>query len=147
MLASASPLAETGRPAKRHKLFLPKLRSPEEIDWSLAVVDGVRIGAARGGEHTGPAIIDRGRPGSKHHVIVDVHGVPLEVQLSAANKPDVRQLVPLLANLPQVIGKVGHPQSRPKAIYGDRGYDSEQVFGLLGWLGIKPCLAKAVDAT
>jgi transposase len=107
-----------------------------------AAVDSSTIRAVGAGEDTGPNPTDRGRPGSKHHVIVDGHGVPLEVQLSAANKPDVKQLVPLLANLPQVTGKVGHPQSRPKALYGERGYDSEQVRELLRWLGIKPFLAK-----
>ena len=94
------------------------------------------------GEDTRLNPVDRGRPGFKHHVMVDGHGVPREVQLSAANKPDVTRLVPLLACLPQFTGKVGHPQSRPKTLYGDRGYDSEQVHELLRWRGIKPFLAK-----
>jgi transposase len=127
---------------KLHDVLLAELRASDEIDWSRADVDSSTIRAVGGGEDTGPNPTDRGRPGSKHHVIVDGHGVPLEVQVSAANKPDVTQLVPLLANLPQVRGKVGHPQSRPKALYGDRGYDSEQLRELLRWLGITPFLAK-----
>ena len=85
-------------------MLLAELRSSGEIDWSRAEVDSSTIRAVGGGEDTGPNSTDRGGPGSKHHVVVDGHGVPLEVQLSAANKPDVMQLVPLLANLPQVTG-------------------------------------------
>jgi transposase len=94
---------------KLHDVLLAELRASDEIDWSRADVDSSTIRAVGGGEDTGPNPTDRGRPGSKHHVIVDGHGVPLEVQVSAANKPDVTQLVPLLANPPQVRGKVGQP--------------------------------------
>ena len=30
----------------------------------------------------GPSPVDRGRPGSKHHLIVDAHGLPLAVSLT-----------------------------------------------------------------
>lgn len=35
-----------------------------------------RPGAQRG-DHVGPSPVDRARPGSKHHLIVDRHGTPL----------------------------------------------------------------------
>lgn len=34
------------------------------------------------GDHVGPSPVDRARPGSKHHLIVDRHGTPLAVTLT-----------------------------------------------------------------
>lgn len=45
--------------------------------------------------------------------------------LTGANVPDVTQLIPLLDAIPPVRGKRGHPRSRPRSVYGDRGFDSE----------------------
>jgi transposase len=127
---------------KLHDLMLAELRAADKIDWSRAAVDSSTVRAVGGGEETGPNPTDRRKPGSKHHLIVDGQGVPLEVQLSGANKPDVMQLLPLVANLPEVKGKPGQPRSRPDELYGDRAYDSEPARSILRWLGIKPYLAK-----
>jgi predicted transposase YbfD/YdcC len=81
-------------------------------------------------------------PGSKHHLLVDGGGVPLQVETSAANVPDVNRLLPLVVNVPAVRGKPGRPRSRPDRLYADRGYDAEAARELLRWLGIEPCLAK-----
>ncbi|RZD70771.1 hypothetical protein C0Q60_31390, partial [Streptomyces albidoflavus] len=40
---------------------------------------------------TGPSPVDRGRPGSKHHLITDRHGTPLAVSLTSGNRHDVTQ--------------------------------------------------------
>ncbi|MGX1025359.1 hypothetical protein RKD37_000207 [Streptomyces ambofaciens] len=32
-----------------------------------------------GGEHTGPSPVDRGKPGSKMHILSDANGLPLLV--------------------------------------------------------------------
>jgi len=44
--------------------------------WDLddCAVDGSHVRALKGGEHVGPSPVDRARPGSKHHLIVDHHG-------------------------------------------------------------------------
>lgn len=133
---------EAGVWQKLHEVLLAELRAADEIDWSRAAVDSSTIRAVGGGEETGPNPTDRRKLGSKHHVVVDGHGVPLEVQVTGANRHDVTQLIPMVANLPEVRGKVGHPQSRPQALYGDRAYDSEPARAILKWLGIKPFLAK-----
>ena len=41
--------------------------------------------------------MNRGHPGSKHHLIVDAHGIPLAVTLTEGHRYDVTQLLPLLA--------------------------------------------------
>lgn len=127
---------------KLHNLLLAELRAADKIDWSRAAVDSSSVRAVGGGEETGPNPTDRRKLGTKHHLIVDGQGVPLEVQFSGANKHDVNQLLPLVANLPEVRGKPGRPRARPEALYGDRAYDSEPARGILRWLGIKPFLAK-----
>ena len=125
-----------------HQTLLAELHANEQIDWSRAIVDSGSVRAVGGGEETGPNPTDRRKLGTKHHVVTDGNGVPLEVQLSGANEHDVTQLLPLIVNIPPVRGKPGPPRSRPDAVYADRAYDSQPAREILRWLGIKPFLAK-----
>jgi len=125
-----------------HKVLLAEARSADKIDWSRAVIDSGTIRAVGGGEKTGPNPTDRRKLGSKHHVVTDANGVPLQVQLSGANRHDIMHLLPLIANIPEVKGKPGHPKSKPDSVYADRAYDSQDARDLLVWLGIEPFLAK-----
>lgn len=125
-----------------HEVLLAELRAADKLDWSRAAVDSSSVRAVGGGQETGPNPTDRRKPGTKHHLVVEGQGVPLTVQLSGANKPDINQLLSLVAHLPEVRGKPGRPRSRPDELYGDRAYDSEPARGILRWLGIKPFLAK-----
>ena len=68
--------------------------------------------AARG-EKTGPNPTDRRKAGSKHHVLTDAHGIPLVATLTAANRNDITELLPLVDAMPPVRGRVGRP-------YGNR---------------------------
>jgi transposase len=68
-----------------HQIVLNWLGDLDAIDWSRACVDSISVRAKRGGEHTGPNPTDRGKRGSKYHVLVDRQGIPLAVQLTAAN--------------------------------------------------------------
>lgn len=65
------------------------------------------------GGHVGPSPVDRARPGSKHHLIVDRHGTPLAVTLTGGNRHDVTQLVPLLDAVPPVRGLRGRLAASP----------------------------------
>ncbi|NEC82554.1 transposase, partial [Streptomyces sp. SID7958] len=91
---------------------------------------------------SGPSPVDRARPGSKHHVLVDGQGVPLAVSLTGGNRNDVTQLLPLLAKVPSVAGLVGRPRRRPDMVLGDRGYDHDKYRRLVWALGIKPVIAR-----
>jgi len=51
--------------------------------------------------------------------------VPLATILTAANRNDVTQLIPLVDAIPPVGGKAGAPLSKPEEVMGDRGYDSD----------------------
>lgn len=62
---------------------------------------------------TGPSPVDRGRTGSKHHVIVAAHGIPLAATVTGGNRNDVTQLIPLLQAVPPIRGRRGRPRQRP----------------------------------
>jgi transposase len=125
-----------------HVLLLCELREADKIDWSRAVIDSSHVRALGGGEDTGPSPVDRRKLGSKHHLLIDAQGIPLAAHLTAANVPDVVELLPLVADLPLVTGKPGRPKFRPKAVQGDRGYDSDPARRVLRWLGIRPIIAR-----
>ncbi len=48
--------------------------------------------------------------------------MPLAAILTAANRPDVQELLNLVDAIPPVRGKPGAPRRRPKAVLGDRAY-------------------------
>src|SRR5438093_12483315 len=87
-----------------HEVLLAELNGADKIDWSRAVADSSIVRAVGGGEKTGPNPNDRRKLGSKHHVVTDGQGLPLQVELSAANTPDITELIPLLVNIPPVRG-------------------------------------------
>lgn len=124
-----------------HRVLLAALRKAGKLDLSLAIVDSSCSRAVGGGDETGPNPTDRRKPGTKQHLLVDRNGVPLEIRVTGANRHDVLEIIPLVANMPPIAGKVGHPIERPKAIQADRAYQDSAVVGILKWLGIKPMIA------
>jgi transposase len=95
----------------------------------------------KGGSETGPSPVDRGRAGSKHHLLTDAQGTPLAWALTGGNRTDITQLLPLLDRVPAVAGRPGRPRQRPETLLGDRGYDSNRHRRLLRQRGIKPVIA------
>ena len=125
-----------------HHELLNRLRAADWIDWSRATVDSSSVRAVGGGEKTGPNPTDRRKPGSKHHILTDAHGLPLSETLTGANRHDVTQLVPLMDGIPSIAGKPGHPKHRPEEVSADRAYDSEPHREELRRRGIEPYLAR-----
>ena len=124
------------------QLLLAKLRGADQIDWSRAAVDSSFARAFEGVEGSGPNPTDRGRPGVKHHVLVDGNGIPLAADVTAANVPEINELLALVEDIGPVGGKPGRPRRRPEELYGDRGYDSGPHREELRARGIEPKLAK-----
>ncbi|WP_165966096.1 IS5 family transposase [Actinomadura sp. 7K534] len=124
-----------------HRLLLEELHAAGQLDWSRAVIDNSHVRALKGGPKTGPSPVDRGRPGSKHHLLTDGHGTPLAVSLTGGNRNDVTQLMPLLEAVPPVRGRVGRPRRRPGRLLADRGYDHDKYRRLVRARGIKPVIA------
>jgi transposase len=121
-----------------HIALIRMVRSGSEVaSWDV-VVDSCSVRAKRGGELTGPNPTDRGKAGTKYHVVVATDGLPLGVVPSAANVHDTR-LFPHLLRLAQVVcATIGK-------LYADAGYDSAENRGLCLRDGIQPCI-RAVGA-
>ncbi len=96
----------------------------------------------KGGSKTGPSPVDRGRKGSKHHILVDASGLPLAYALTGGNRHDVTRLIPLLDRIPATAGVAGRPRHRPESLLADRGYDYDKYRRLLRERGIKPVIAR-----
>jgi transposase len=62
--------------------------------------------------------------------------------LTAANRHDVTQLIPLIDAIPPVRGKVGAPLRKPEEIMGDRAYDSAHHRMELSCRGIRAAVAR-----
>ncbi|WP_124278871.1 IS5 family transposase [Streptomyces sp. ADI93-02] len=133
---------EAGVWDRLHVVLPARLRAAKQLDWSRAVIDSSHVRAARRGPNSGPSPVDRARPGSKHHILVDGQGIPLAVSLTGGIRNDVTQLMPLLAKIPSVPGLVGWPRRRPDVLLGDRGYDHDKYRRLVGARGIKPVIAR-----
>jgi transposase len=128
-----------------HQVILNWLGDLDAIDWSRASLDSISVRAKRGGEHTGPNPIDRGKAGSKYHLLVDRQGVPLAVQLSAANVHDSKLLEALVDAVPPIrrpVGQPGRPRRRPAKLHGDKGYDYPVCRAALRRRGITPRIAR-----
>jgi transposase len=78
------------------QVMLTHLDDAGKIDWSRAAVDSTFARAFGGVEGSGKNPTDRGRPGVKQHVLVDARGLPLAVDATPANTPEIKELLPLV---------------------------------------------------
>ena len=122
-----------------HVALIRMVRSgPEAAPWDV-VVDSCSVRAKRGGELTGPNPTDRGKAGTKYHVVASTDGLPLAAVPSAANVHDTR-LFPHLLRLAQVVcAAIGQ-------LYADAGYDSAENRDLCLRDGIEPHIRKVGEA-
>ncbi len=97
------------------------------------------VRAKRSGELTGPNPTDRGKAGTKCHVIVATDGIPLGVVPSAANVHDTRLFGHLLHLALAVCGTIAK-------LYADAGYDSAENRKLCLQEGIRPHIRKIGQA-
>lgn len=96
----------------------------------------------KGGEVTGPNPTDRGRPGTRRHIVTDRRGIPLTVRLSGANVHDSRMIEPMLDAIPPIYGKRGRPRHRPGKLHADKGYDYPRCRRACTRRGIKHRIAR-----
>lgn len=72
---------------------------------------------------TGLNPTDRGKLGTKRHVVVDARGTPLGLTLIGANCHHSRMLATMLDAVPGVrTGSRGRPRCRPRNPHADKGY-------------------------
>ncbi|WP_443078949.1 IS5 family transposase [Streptomyces sp. NBC_01497] len=125
-----------------HLVLLAKPRAAKQLDWSRAGKRFLPCPGRPTGPKSGPSPVDRARPGSKHHLLIDGQDTPLAVSLTGGNRGDVTHLTPLLAKIPPIQGLAGHPRRRHDVPLGDRGYDHDKYRRLVWAQGIKPVIAR-----
>ena len=111
-----------------HAVMLDRLAASNRIDWERARC-GLGFGACAAGEEkggaenaVGPSPVNRGKLGTKRHLIVDGHGKPLGAVLSGANVNDNKMLAAVIDTIPEVRpGRPGRPRFRPKKVYARQG--------------------------
>jgi transposase len=134
----------TGRRRARGNVCIPpcstdstrRARSTGRPRWWTAATSALIKGAL-----TGPSPVDRGRMGSKHHLLVDAAGIPLAISLTGGDRNDVTELLPLVDGVGPVRGKVGRPRLRADNLIADRGYDHDKYRREL-WARGKPIIAR-----
>jgi len=124
-----------------YQVLLTQLDDAGKIDWARAAIDSTFARAFGGVEESGPNPTDRGRPGVKQHVVVDAQGIPLAGEITAANVPEIKALVPLVDNCGPLDEDL-EAKHTPDEVYGDRAYDSEPHREELRKRAIEPKLAK-----
>lgn len=95
----------------------------------------------------GPSPVDRGRAGTKHHLLTDGQGVPLAITITAGNTHDTRAALTTVVDLNPVRGKPGRPKSRPATLVADKAYDDQALRDLLSWLGVQPDIPRRGDSS
>ena len=87
--------------------------------------------------------MDRGKQGTKRHLVVDRQGTPLAVLVTAANVHDCKMLEEAMDAIPPVYnGRPGRARHRPKKLHADKGYDFDFCRDALRVRGILARIAR-----
>ena len=80
--------------------------------------------------------MDRGKGGAKRSLLTDGAGVPLGLAIDGANRPDFELAEGTLWSIP--IPRPEPTDERPQHLCLDKGYDYDDVYGLLHDFGYTP---------
>ncbi|WP_407643165.1 IS5 family transposase [Actinokineospora spheciospongiae] len=117
---------KAGSLGRIHRAVLDEPGTAGLIDWCRAVVDAATVRARRG-SLTGPNAVDRAKRRSKIHVLTDRAGLPLVVEVSAANLNDHLARRTLVRAVPAVRRRGGSRRFRPDKLHADKAYDVKEL--------------------
>jgi IS5 family transposase len=86
--------------------------------------------------------VDRGKLGSKLHLVCDGGGLPLTAAITAANVADTTMLAAVLEDIPPIRTPSGRRRRRPDKLDADKGYDSAANRAWLRRRGISARIAR-----
>jgi len=95
-----------------------------EIGWQWQSIDSKSCPAPLGGEQTGPNPTDRGKQGTKIHLLVDEKGAPLSLHITGANEHDKWSADDLILS---IMVERPDPEKVEQHLCADRAYDFEDV--------------------
>jgi transposase len=86
--------------------------------------------------------VDRGKPGSKLHLVCEGGELPLTAAITAANVADTTMFPAVLDDVPPIRTPVGRRRTRPEGVHADKAYDSAANRAWLRRRGIRPRIAR-----
>lgn len=107
------------------RMVLQWYERTRRVWWRWQAADTKMLPAPLGGAKTGPNPTDRGKCGTKRHVIVDGRGVPLGIYITGANRHDQKGLIPLLSD--ELLQERPPPDEVEQHMCLDKGYDSNTI--------------------
>ena len=91
---------------------------------------------------------DRGKPGTKRHVITDRAGLPLATRLTGAHRHDSIVFEELIDGVPLIRTPTGRRRKRPAKLHADKAYDIPRCRRFLHRRRIKVRIArKGIDTS
>ena len=78
------------------------------------------------GAKTGPNPTDRGKNGTKRHLITDGCGMPLAIEHTGASVHDSEMAIAWVDAIEPIKRPRGRPRKRPERVFADRAYDAEK---------------------
>ena len=96
----------------------------------------------KGGAKTGKNPTDKGKAGSKRHLVSDRNGIPLSVMLTAANVHDSMVFEELIDAIEPIKRPRGRPRKRPEKLHADKAYDDKKCKEALRKRSIKSRIAR-----
>jgi putative transposase len=91
------------------------------IGWEWQAADSATVPSPLGGDATGPDPTNRGKRGTKRHVVSGRRGVPLGVVVSAANCHDMKCAETTLDSI--IVPRPRPTRRHPQHLCRDKGYD------------------------
>jgi transposase len=123
-------------------LLLDELGEAGRIDLGRVSVDSFSLRAVKGGDLTGANPVDRGKRGSKLHLVGEAGGLPLAVIISAANANDSTMFEAVLDDIPPIRMPTGRRRRRAGKVHADKAYDHRRCRAYLRRRGICPRIAR-----
>lgn len=99
-------------------------QTEREIGWRWQSIDSKACPAPLGGEETGKNPTDRGKQGSKIHLLVDERGAPLALHITGANQHDKWSADDLIVS---IVVERPDPEEVEQHLCADKGYDYADV--------------------
>jgi transposase len=96
----------------------------------------------KGGTATGPDPTNRGKPGTKRHLVSDRCGTPLVTRITGANRHDSIVFEELIDAIPPIQCPSGQRRLRPDKVHADKAYDIPRCRRHLRRRGIRIRIAR-----
>ena len=107
------------------RLLLKEYEELRGIHWRWQAIDSATTKAPLGGEATGKSPVDRGKLGTKRHVVTDQRGAPVGVEVTGANRHDSQAVRATLESLP--VKRPASSAAGAQHLTADKGYDYPAV--------------------